>query len=190
MTKIPNKINAREGVSAEQWQEYVTWQKTMTEQVNDGGQWVLPAAGIFVQLKHKEKTYDVHFGNPTFNITEEEAKDEESMKLRSMFMKSVTRMRMDVVPAMIAIFGELGWSPNLIFNVDSKIGRTIEGTLRHEAEAIKVGGLVKISEKGERGNHVFWQSVDAGLMKSAGTAAELFTAAYNDQGRKATLTKF
>lgn len=188
MSKTPSKINAREGVSAEQWQEYVEWQKTMTEQVNDGGQWVLPAAGIFVHLKHKEKTYDVHFGNPAYNKPLEEHTVTEQ-RMHRIFMRAVTRMRVDVMPAMIAIFGELGWSPNMMYNVDKKVGEVVEGALRHEAEAIKIGGIVKVGKAGQKG-HVFWQSVDAGLMKSAGTAAELFTAAYSDKGRKAKLTKF
>ena len=188
MSKTPSKINAREGVSAEQWQEYVAWQKTMTEQVNDGGQWVLPAAGIFVHLQHKEKTYDVHFGNPAYSKPLEEHTVTEQ-RMHRIFMRAVTRMRVDVMPAMIAIFGELGWSPNMMYNVDKKVGEVVEGALRHEAEAIKVGGIVKVAQAGQKG-HVFWQSVDAGLMKSAGTAAELFTAAYNDQGRKAKLIKF
>lgn len=189
MSKIPDKINARDGVSAEQWQEYVKWQKTMTEQVNDGGQWVLPAAGIFVSLKHKDKTYDVHFGNPSYGKPIEEHSDAEQ-RMHRIFMRAVTRMRVDVMPAMIAIFGELGWSPNMMYNVDKKIGLAIEGAMRHEAEAIKIGGIVKVSDKEAKGMHVFWQSVDAGLMKSAGTAAELFTTAYSDQGRKAKLIKF
>lgn len=188
MSKIPNKVNPRLGVSAEKWQEYVEWQKTMTDNVNDGGTWVLPAAGIFVELNHKEKTYDVHFGDPAYSKPVDELSDEEQTVHRA-FMRAVKRMRIDVMPSMIAIFGEMGWRPNMMYNVEKDVGSMIEGTLRHEAEAIEVGGIVKVSKKGVK-NHVFWQSVDAGLMKSVGMAADLFTAAYQHVDRKAALTKF
>jgi hypothetical protein len=169
--------NPRAEETPEKWAEYVAWQQACIDKIDDKGVWVLPNAGIFVDIDKANKAYDV-----TFIDMDRTAPLGIPDSVWPKMKRTVTMKRKQVTPTMIAVFTDMGWSPN-IFHLDKAMFKVVESALRLDSGRLEVGGIVKIRRQNGDENLYMWQTVFAGLMKHMGTAADLFKTTYGDDAK-------
>lgn len=169
--------NPRAEETPEKWAEYVAWQQACIDKIDDKGVWVLPGAGIFVDINKPDKAYDV-----TFIDMDRTAPMGIPEGVWPKMKRTVTMKRKHVTPTMIAVFTDMGWSPN-IFHLDKAMFKVVESALRLDSGRLEIGGIVKIRRQKGDENLYMWQTVFAGLIKHMGTAADLFKTTYGDDAK-------
>ena len=172
-THMTHMKSPRSTIKPSEWAHYVEWQTKQIGGLADDGRWVLPGSGITVHLNKPECSYDVEFNE--FSIGVKHADDvvkpvneAERQMFERMMTREINRRRRSVVPTMIEVFTDMGYTPNAFVGIDKPMFKTLLATLKSEAERHETGGYLHVTRKSdldENKEKHDWQVVFRGLVK-------------------------